>query len=59
ANCMCKPLEHCFGRHGGALFNSLLDVIRELRSWTELPVIVLSARTQEEEKVAVLDAGAE
>ncbi len=21
---MCKPLEHCFGRHDGALFNSLL-----------------------------------
>ncbi len=36
-----------------------IDVIRELRSWTELPVIVLSARTQEEEKVAALDAGAD
>jgi two-component system KDP operon response regulator KdpE len=36
-----------------------LDVIRELRSWTELPVIVLSARTQEAEKVAALDAGAD
>jgi two-component system KDP operon response regulator KdpE len=36
-----------------------LDVIRELRSWSELPVIVLSARTQEAEKVAALDAGAD
>ncbi|WP_248321775.1 MULTISPECIES: two-component system response regulator KdpE [unclassified Caballeronia] len=36
-----------------------IDVIRELRSWTEVPVIVLSARTQEEEKVAALDAGAD
>ncbi len=36
-----------------------LDVIRELRGWTELPIIVLSARTQEEEKVAALDAGAD
>ncbi|WP_250508823.1 two-component system response regulator KdpE [Caballeronia sp. GACF4] len=36
-----------------------LDVIRELRGWTELPVIVLSARTQEAEKVAALDAGAD
>jgi two-component system KDP operon response regulator KdpE len=36
-----------------------IDVIRELRGWTELPIIVLSARTQEEEKVAALDAGAD
>lgn len=36
-----------------------LDVIRELRGWSEVPVIVLSARTQEEEKVAALDAGAD
>ena len=36
-----------------------LDVIRELRGWSELPVIVLSARTQESEKVAALDAGAD
>jgi two-component system KDP operon response regulator KdpE len=36
-----------------------LDVIRELRSWTDLPVIVLSARMQEQEKVAALDAGAD
>ncbi|EIP90460.1 DNA-binding response regulator KdpE [Burkholderia humptydooensis MSMB43] len=36
-----------------------LDVIRELRGWSEMPVIVLSARTHEEEKVAALDAGAD
>jgi two-component system, OmpR family, KDP operon response regulator KdpE len=36
-----------------------IDVIRELRGWTELPIIVLSARTQEEQKVAALDAGAD
>ncbi|MEX3930940.1 two-component system response regulator KdpE [Paraburkholderia phymatum] len=36
-----------------------LDVIRELRGWSELPVIVLSARAQESEKVAALDAGAD
>ncbi|TDV32762.1 winged helix family two component transcriptional regulator [Paraburkholderia caballeronis] len=36
-----------------------LDVIRELRGWSDLPVIVLSARTQESEKVAALDAGAD
>ncbi|MDR5778968.1 two-component system response regulator KdpE [Caballeronia sp. LZ065] len=36
-----------------------IEVIRELRGWSALPVIVLSARTQEEQKVAALDAGAD
>ncbi|CAB3714907.1 response regulator [Trinickia soli] len=35
------------------------DVIRQLRDWSSVPVIVLSARTREEEKVAALDAGAD
>lgn len=35
------------------------DVIRDLRSWSRLPVLVLSARDAEEEKVAALDAGAD
>jgi two-component system KDP operon response regulator KdpE len=36
-----------------------VDVIRDLRAWTELPVIVLSARTQETDKIDALDAGAD
>jgi two-component system KDP operon response regulator KdpE len=36
-----------------------LEVIRDVRSWSEVPIIVLSARTQENEKVAALDAGAD
>ena len=36
-----------------------VDVIRQLRDWSSVPVIVLSARTREEEKVAALDAGAD
>jgi two-component system KDP operon response regulator KdpE len=35
------------------------EVIRQLRDWSSVPVIVLSARTREEEKVAALDAGAD
>jgi two-component system, OmpR family, KDP operon response regulator KdpE len=35
------------------------DVCRELRTWTEAPVIVLSAVGQESEKVVALDAGAD
>ena len=36
-----------------------LDVLRTLRAWTRVPVLVLSARTGESEKVAALDAGAD
>ncbi|MDO6385431.1 MULTISPECIES: two-component system response regulator KdpE [unclassified Uliginosibacterium] len=36
-----------------------LDVIRDVRTWSRIPIIVLSARTQESEKVAALDAGAD
>ncbi|HEV3226652.1 MAG TPA: response regulator [Acidimicrobiales bacterium] len=35
-----------------------LDVIRGLRGWTSVPIIVLSARANEAQKVAALDAGA-
>jgi two-component system KDP operon response regulator KdpE len=35
------------------------DVIRGLRGWTTTPIIVLSAREQETQKVAALDAGAD
>jgi len=36
-----------------------VEFIRDLRNWSELPVIVLSARTGEEDKIAALDAGAD
>lgn len=36
-----------------------VDGIRQLRSWSSTPVIVLSARSAEHEKVAALDAGAD
>lgn len=35
------------------------SVIAELRGWSQLPILVLSAREREEEKVAALDAGAD
>jgi two-component system KDP operon response regulator KdpE len=35
------------------------DVLRELRTWSSVPVIVLSAVGEEAEKVAALDAGAD
>jgi two-component system KDP operon response regulator KdpE len=36
-----------------------VEIIRRLREWTATPVIVLSARSLESEKVAALDAGAD
>lgn len=35
-----------------------IEVIRAVRVWTQLPVIVLSVRADEEDKVTALDAGA-
>ena len=36
-----------------------IDVVRGLRGWTSIPIIVLSARHEESQKVAALDAGAD
>jgi len=36
-----------------------LDLLRDLRSWSTVPVLVLSARSAEVDKVAALDAGAD
>ena len=36
-----------------------VDVIRTVRQWSMLPIIVLSARTEDDDKVAALDAGAD
>ena len=36
-----------------------IDIIEQTREWSSLPIIVISARVQEKEKVAALDAGAD
>ena len=36
-----------------------IDVCRRLRAWTTAPIVVLSARHSEDEKTALLDAGAD
>lgn len=36
-----------------------LELTMRLREWTQTPIIVISARGQEDDKVAVLDAGAD
>ncbi|HEX5802837.1 MAG TPA: response regulator [Azospira sp.] len=36
-----------------------IDFIRELRRWSPLPILILSARAAEEDKIEALDAGAD
>ena len=36
-----------------------IELIRRVRTWSPMPIIVLSARTAEEQKIAALDAGAD
>lgn len=36
-----------------------LEVLKQLRSWNQVPVIIISARTKEQEKVEALDLGAD
>jgi two-component system KDP operon response regulator KdpE len=36
-----------------------LDVTRRLREWTQIPIIIVSVRDREEDKIATLDAGAD
>jgi two-component system, OmpR family, KDP operon response regulator KdpE len=36
-----------------------LEVTQRLREWSQIPIIVISVREEEEQKIAVLDAGAD
>lgn len=36
-----------------------VDVIKKIRTWSEMPIIVISARTEDKEKIEALDAGAD
>lgn len=36
-----------------------VDIIKKIREWSNLPIIVVSARSEDTEKVAALDAGAD
>lgn len=36
-----------------------VDLIRDLRGWSDVPVLILSARSQETDKIDALDAGAD
>ena len=36
-----------------------IDIIKKIRSWSNMPIIVVSARSDDRDKVAALDAGAD
>jgi Response regulators consisting of a CheY-like receiver domain and a winged-helix DNA-binding domain len=36
-----------------------VDVIKEVRSWSNMPIIVISARSEDSDKIKALDAGAD
>lgn len=36
-----------------------IEVVRNVRSWTQTPIIVVSARTEDSDKIEALDAGAD
>jgi len=36
-----------------------VEVVREFRNWSSVPVLILSARSEEQEKILALDAGAD
>ena len=70
-----KVITAANGRDGMALITSSLpdlvlldlglpdmdgiEIIKQTRKWSSMPIIVISARTQEKEKVKALDAGAD
>jgi two-component system KDP operon response regulator KdpE len=36
-----------------------VEVVKELRTWSSVPIVILSARAQESDKISALDAGAD
>lgn len=36
-----------------------VDIIRKIRTWSNIPIIVISARTEDKDKIDALDAGAD
>ncbi|HJW04690.1 MAG TPA: two-component system response regulator KdpE [Azospira sp.] len=66
ADCINRGLIEVGTRHPDLVILDLglpdgdgVDFIRDIRTWSEIPIIVLSARTTEPEKVRALDAGAD
>ena len=66
ADCLRRGLADAAARRPDVVILDLglpdgdgIDLIRAMRVWSEVPVIVLSARVEEDDKVDALDAGAD
>ncbi len=66
ADCLRRGLADAAARRPDVVILDLglpdgdgIDLIRAVRVWSEVPVIVLSARVEEDDKVDALDAGAD
>ncbi len=55
---ICEPVDLLLLDMGLPDFDGM-DVIHKVREWSEVPIIVVSARDQDREKAAALDAGAD
>ncbi len=65
ASCGREAIELCTGKHPDLVLLDLglpdisgIEVIKAVRVWTQLPIIVLSVRSEDSDKVEALDAGA-
>jgi two-component system KDP operon response regulator KdpE len=63
---MREALEQAAGRHPDVILLDLglpdgdgLDATKQIREWSRTPIVVLSARGLESDKIAALDAGAD
>lgn len=36
-----------------------MDIIKKIRTWSNMPIIVISARNEDKDKIEALDAGAD
>lgn len=61
-----KAIESCALHHPDVVLLDLglptvdgLDIIRRVREWTAVPIIVVSVRDREDDKITALDAGAD
>lgn len=66
ADCLARGLIEAGLRHPDLIVLDLglpdgngIALVREVRSWSQVPILILSARTQESDKIEALDAGAD
>jgi len=55
---VCEPIDIMLLDLGLPDFDGI-DIIKKLREWSEMPIIVVSARDQDKEKANALDSGAD